>query len=406
MQGLAHPVRGLQFDIEGNDVTAEVRSLRAGVGSSTMSLSGTLARGKPLSTGTFHFTVDRLIAEEWAPPSGGKAPQKVAAPAPTMLPVPIGAFTGAVEIGEVRSGGMRATNISTPVRFDGTNLVAAPIKGSIGTGSFEGSFHVQTPFTKPSYALHMDVKRAPVEQVAAGTIPFSSAVSGFLSGVVDLSGQGFPSAAPNETLKGLLKGTLDDGKLKLTPTVIAVARALGISTGSEIPFTQETHTVRILGSKMLIDQARGDLGQDKAEMNGMVGIDHTLDLNVLLRLAPSRVKGSTALARFAQYARDAEGRLPVGLKITGLDRAPKITVNTEALLSAATKQLTSDVGRQIMSGLAKGLARRPDSLRKADSTLAVDSTRNLETTRKTPADSTAPDPLKKTRDALKKIFGR
>jgi len=47
------------------------------------------------------------------------------------------------------------------------------------------------------------------------------------------------------------------------------------------------------------------------------------------------------LARFAQYARDSEGRLPVGLKITGLDRAPKITINTEALLQTATKQLTS-----------------------------------------------------------------
>ncbi|HXL15537.1 MAG TPA: AsmA-like C-terminal region-containing protein [Methylomirabilota bacterium] len=404
MQGLAHPVRGLQFDVAGDDVSAEVRSLRAGVGSSTLNLSGTLARGKPLSTGTFHITVDRLIAEEWAPPSGGKAPQKVVAPPPAALPVPIGAFTGNVEIGEVRSGGMRATNISTPVRFDGKDLVASPIKGSIGTGSFEGAFNVQTPFTKPSYALHLDVKRAPVEQIAAGTIPFSSAVSGFLSGALDLSGQGFPSAAPNETLKGLLKGTLEDGKLKLTPTVIAVARALGISTGPEIPLTQETHTVRIQGNKMLIEQARGDLGPDKAEMNGMVGIDHTLDLNVLLRLAPNRVKGSTVLARFAQYARDAEGRLPVGLKITGLDRAPRITVNTEQLMAAATKQLTSDVGKQIMSGLVKGLAHRPDSLRKADSTLAADSARNLETTRKAPADSTVSDPLKKVGDVLKNIF--
>ncbi len=404
MQGLARPVRGLQFDIAGSEGKAEIRSLRAGVGSSTFNLTGTLVPGKPLSTGTFHFTADRLIAEEWAPPAGGKAPQRVVAPAPTALPVPIGAFTGNVEIGEVRSGAMRATSITAPVRFDGKDLVAAPIKGAIGTGTFEGAFNVQTPFTKPSYTLHMDVKRAPVEQVAAGTIPFSSAVTGFMSGVLDLSGQGFPSAAPNETLKGLLKGTLEDGKLKLTPTVIAVARALGISMGSEVPFSQETHTVRILGNKMLIDQARGDLGPDKAEMNGAVGIDHTLDLNVLLRLAPSRVKGSTVLARFAQYARDAEGRLPVGLKITGLDRAPRITVNTEQLLAAATKQLTSEVGKQIVGSLVKGLAHRPDSLRKADSTLAADSTRNLQTTRKAPADTTAPDPLRKAGDVLKHIF--
>ena len=406
MQGLARPVRGLQFDVAGNDVSAEIRSFRAGVGSSTVNLTGTIARGKPLSTGTFHVVIDKVIAEEWAPPAGGKAPQKVVAPAPTALPVPIGALTGDVAIGEVRSGGMRATGITTPIRYDGKDLVAAPIKGAIGTGTFEGTFNVQTPFTQPSYVLHMDVKRAPVEQIASGTMPFASAVSGFMSGALDLSGQGFPSASPNETLKGLLKGTVEDGKLKLTPTVVAVARALGISTGEELPFSQASHTVRILGSKLMIDQASGDLGQDKAEMNGLVGLDHTLDLNVLLKLAPARVKGSTALAKFAQYARDSEGRLPVGLKITGLDRAPKITVNTQQLINVATKQITNEAGRKILDGLVKGISHRPDSVRKADSTLAADSTRNQKTVDKTPADSTAQDPLKKTRDALKNIFGK
>ncbi len=400
MQGLAHPVQGLTFDIAGDDVSADIHSIRAKVGSSTMNMSGTVAMGKPLSTATFKMGIDRLVAEEWAPPAGGKAPGKVEAPPPTALPIPIGALNGTVEIGEVRSGTMRATNISTPVRYDGKDLVASPIKGSIGTGTFQGSFNVQTPFTKPSYALHMDVNRAPVEQVAAGTMPFSSAMTGFLTGALDLSGQGFPSASPNETLQGLLKGTLDDGKIKLTPAVIAIARTLGLAEPSEIPFTQLTHTVRIQGSKMLIDQAGGDLGPDKAEMNGSVGLDHTLDLNMLLRLAPSRVKGNTALAKFAQYARDAEGRLPLGLKITGFDRAPKITLNTEQLMRTATKQLTSEAGRKVMSDLVRGLSRPPDTLRQADSTHATDSTRTQATTRATPADST----LRKAGDALKKLF--
>jgi len=406
MQGLAHPVRGLQFDIAGNDVSAEVRSLRAGVGSSTFNLTGTLVRGKPLSTGTFHFTADRLVAEEWAPPSGGKAPQKVVAPPPTALPIPIGAFTGNVEIGEVRSGGMRATNISTPVRYDGKDLVAAPIKGGIGTGTFEGAFSVQTPFSKPSYTLHMDVKRAPVEQVASGTMPFSSAVTGSLSGVIDLSGQGFPSAKPNDTLRGLLQGTLEDGRLKLSPTVIGIARSLGISQASDVPVSQETHTIRILGNKMVIDKASGDLGEDKAEVTGSVGLDRMLDLNVLLRLAPNRVKGSTFLSKLALYARDPEGRLPVTLKIQGPDHAPRIQVNTQALLETATKELGKNVTRSLVENLAKGLARKPDSVGAVDSTIAADSIRNPETAKKPPADSTAVDPLKKTQDALKKIFGK
>lgn len=404
VQGLAHPVRGLQFDADGTEAGANVRSLKARVGSSSMNVSGTLTAGKPLSTGTFRIALDRFVAEEWAPPVGNKAPTKVVAPPPTKLPVPIGAFTGLVEIGEARSGGMRATNISTPVRYDGKDLVAQPIKGAIGTGTFEGSLNIKRPFEKPSYALHMDVKRAPVEQVAAGTIPFSSAVTGFMSGVVDLTGEGLPSARPNDTLKGLLKGSLEDGRVKVSPTLIAIARSLGITQQSDVPVTKASHTVRIVGNKLVIDQARGDLGEDKAEMTGSVGLDHVLDLNLLLRLAPNRVKGSTVLAKLAQYARDSEGRLPVVVKITGLDRAPKITINTQQLMETATKQLGKKVGEKLVSDLVKGLARRPDSVRALDSTLAADSVRNLATSPKTPADSTAADPLKKTRDALKNIF--
>jgi hypothetical protein len=406
MQGLTHPVHGLTFDAEGTDASANLKSLRMQIASSTLDVSGTVVPGKPLSTGTFAIHVDRLIAEEWAPPAGGKAPQKVAAPPPTALPIPIGAFTGSIGIGEVRSGTMRATDISTPVRYDGKDLVAAPIKGSIGTGTFAGTFDMHTPFVKPSYVLHMDVTKAPVEQVAAGTMPFASAVSGFLTGVLDLSGDGFPSPEPNETLRGLLKGNLENGTIKLTPTVIAIARALGLNEPSEIPLTQATQSVRIMGSKMLIDQARGDLGPDKAEMNGSVSLDHSLDLNVLLRLAPNRVKGSSVLARFAQYARDSEGRLPIGLKIFGLDRAPKITINTEALLQTAAKQMQGELGKKAMAELVKGIKGRSDSLHKADSTLVSDSARQAVTPPRKTADSTAADPLKKAGDALKHILGR
>jgi len=406
MQGLTHPMHGLEFDAEGNDASADLKSLRVQIASTTLNVSGTVARGRPLSTGTFAIRADRLIAEEWAPPAGDKAPQKVAAPPPTALPLPIGAFTGSVSIGEARSGNMVATNISTPVRYDGANLVAAPIQGTVGTGSFEGAFTMATPFTKPSYTLHMDVKRAPVEQIASGTIPFSSATTGFLSGVMDLSGQGFPSAKPNDSLKGLLKGTLEDGTIKLSPALVAITHALGLSERTEIPLTQETHSVRILGSKMLIDSAKGDLGADKAEMNGWVSLEHALDLNVLLKLAPNRVKGSSVLARFAQYARDSEGRLPVGLRITGLDRAPKITINTQQLMETATKQMTNEAGKKLVGQLMKGLSSHADSVRKSDSTLVADSARQATTPPAKGADSTAADPLRKAGDALKHILGR
>ena len=111
------------------------------------------------------------------------------------------------------------------------------------------------------------------------------------------------------------------------------------------------------------------------------------------------------LAKFAQYARDSEGRLPVGLRITGLDRAPKITINTEALLQTATKQMQSELGKKALTELVKGMSGRSDSLHRADSTLVADSARQV-TTPPRKADSTAADPLRKAGDALKHILGR
>lgn len=405
VQGLARPVRGLQFDAEGAGNVANIRSMRTNIGSSNVSLTGTVIRGRPLSTGSFHIALDRFLSEEWAPPAGGKAPQKVEAPHPARLPIPIGAFTGSVAIGEAHSGGMVLKNVSVPLRFDGSTLTAAPISASLGSGSVGGSLVVRSLFGSPSYSLHLDVKRAPIQQVAAGTIPFSSAVTGFLTGIVDLSGAGLPSPHANDTMKGLLKGSVEDGKVLLTPTVVAVARALGIVLKSEVTLRDETHSIRVAGRRMLLDMIRGDLEEDKAEMTGSVGLDHTLDLNLLLRLAPSRVAGGGTLAQIARYAKDAEGRVPVDIKITGTDRAPKISLSPSRTLAAAGQTM----GHQIVSQLVKGLARRPDSLRKADSTLKADSAKNVAgTTKPAPAraDSVLVDPLKKARDALKSILGK
>jgi hypothetical protein len=69
-------------------------------------------------------------------------------------------------------------------------------------------------------------------------------------------------------------------------------------------------------------------------------------------------------------------------------------------MRVATKQMTSEVGKRVMSDLVRGISRRPDSLRRVDSTLAVDSARNQEKPHPATADST----LRKAGDALKKLF--
>ena len=48
--------------------------------------------------------------------------------------------------------------------------------------------------------------------------------------------------------------------------------------------------LRIEGGRLLLDKVKGDLGADKFEMTGALGMDKSLNLGLLLRLAPERVR--------------------------------------------------------------------------------------------------------------------
>ncbi|MBI4364514.1 MAG: hypothetical protein HY568_03710, partial [Candidatus Latescibacteria bacterium] len=393
VQGLARPLRGLEFHVEGNEISADVRSLRLSVGSTTANVTGTLVQGKPLGTGTFRIALDRLIAEEWAPTAGGAAPAKPAANAAPPPPVPLRSFDAAVEIGELRSGGMRVKNLTAPVRFDGTNVAVAPIRGAIGTGTLEGALDLRSLLASPRYSLHLDVKRAPVEEVASGTLPFKSAISGLLSGVVDLSGPGFPGPQAGDSLVGSLNGTVEQGKILPSPTLSKLTGSLGLAEQRDVAFQTLTHSLRIAAGRLMLDRIHCDMGADLAEMTGSVGLDRSLDLSLLLRLAPSRFQGGGTLREIARLARDEQGRVPIEVKIGGSDRAPTVSIAPGRALEIMGKQLREKLGSELTGRLTGGAK----SGQPADSGRAAPS----ET-----ADSGASDPLKKGREALKRLLGK
>jgi len=382
--GLAHPLKGLGFDVDGDMAVANVRSLDLTVGSTTAHVDGTIKQEKPLGTGTFRIVLDRFVAEEWAPPPGAKGtPPKARAAPQAPPPIPLRSLNATLEIGEVRSGTMRIRNLVAPIRFQGSDLSVAPITGAIGTGSLQGGLDVTSLIANPSYTLHLDVKRAPVQEFVSGTLPFRSSVSGFLNGAVDLKGPGLPGAEATTSLVGSLTGSVEDGVLLPSAPLSKITGMLGLGAGdSEVAFKQITHSIRIAGGRMLLDKIRGDLGADLMEMSGSVGLDRSLDLNLLLRLAPSRVKGGGTLAEIARYARDEQGRVPVEIKITGSDKAPVVSIKPGRAMEIAGKQLQQKLGAELARQLAGS---KPDSAR---------------------TDSAAADPLKKGREALRRLLGK
>lgn len=394
--GVQPPIRRLQFQLAGDAERIDVRSLEATIGSTTAAVTGAVTMGKPLGTGVFTARLDRFIAEEWAPPVPAKGTAARAAPAPASpaAALPFRLLTADVTIGELRQGTMTVRDLTMPVRFQDGTLTVEPIRGAIGSGTIAGGLTVRDLAAKPSYALRLDVRKAPVEEFARGLIPFKLGLTGALSGNVDLSGPGLPGAEVSNSLRGNLTGTVEQGRIAETETVRKIRGALGLDADADMAFKTISHVLRIEGGKLLLDKVRGDLGPDKFELSGALGIDKSLNLGLLLRLAPERVKGSSALARLARYARDADGRLPLELSIGGTTEAPRVQLKAGKFLDIAGRGLKENLAQSLSKSLSEKLA-APKKGGATDSTGAVvDSGAALE------------DPLQKSRDALRRLLGK
>ncbi len=384
--GLARPVSRMGFDVRGDERSVSIRSFQVTVGSTTASLTGTVLPGKPLGTGAFRASLDRFVAEEWAPPPGpdGKpAPPAAAAPA-AVPPIPLRSFDAMVTIGELRSGKMIVRDVVVPVKYEGGTLTAAPITGRIGTGTIAGGLTLNDLVSKPSYTLNLNVKRAPVEELSAGLLPFQLGMTGFASGIVDLAGPGMPGASVADSLRGALSGTVEDGRILETPTILGLRNALGLGGGGggagDLAFKTLTHSLRIDRGRLLLDKMKGDVGKDLFEMAGSMGLDKSLNLDLLLRLAPDRIKGGTAFADLARYARDKDGRLPLNIKVTGTALAPKFSIKGGKTFEVAGAKLQEELLRSLAASGKRDSAA-------TDSTAAV-------------------DPLKQGREALKRLLGK
>jgi hypothetical protein len=399
--GLTRPLSHLDFHLNGDEQVATVNTLQATVGSTTAKVTGTIHQGKPLGTGTFQVAIDKLVAEEWAPPvskdgAKGAAPAGKAAPA-AVPPIPFSSFDGSVTIGELHSAKLVLRDVVVPVRYAGGTLTAAPIKAAIGTGSVAGEAKLQSlTGPEPSYALHFDVKRAPVQDLASGLIPFQIGIGGVANGLIDLSGPGLPGPTVTDQLRGAITGSVEDGKLVETPVVTGLRSALGLGSAetnpSALAFKTLTHSLRIEAGRLLLDKVKGDLGKDLFEMTGSMGLDKSLNLNLLLRLAPERIQGKSALAAFAQYARDDKGRLPIQIQVGGNAMKPTFSVKPQKLLEGAGEKLKQDLVRQITESAEKKKQQQQSAA--GDSAAAR-------------SDSTAAkDPLKQGRDALERLLGK
>lgn len=349
MPGVARPIRRLTFAVSGTRTTAKVNSLEAVAGSSTARVTGTMSLGA-VRSGNFDVAVDRLVAEEWTGASRSSVRLDSGPPAGQQSKPPFESIVANMRIGELRNRGLIVRDVSVPVRFAQGKLVADPIRGAIGGGTVEGALDVAGVGTRPAFTLHLDLKQVPVEDVVSGLLPVRLPITGTLSDVVDLRGSGYPGPEAAATMSGTVAGKVERGLLKQNAALKQLRQALGGGSPAEVPFQTILHSVRIGDGKLLLDKVTGDLGRDVFSIAGSVGFDQNLNLSAILRLSPSRVEGGGFLAQLASYGKDAEGRVPVEVKITGSALSPKVSVQPGRLLETAGKGLVEQQLGKLLTG--------------------------------------------------------
>ncbi|MGE5178066.1 MAG: AsmA-like C-terminal region-containing protein [Bacteroidota bacterium] len=370
MPSVSRPIRRLTFAVAGNQKTATIQSLEAVVGSTTANVTGQVTLG-PVKSGTFDVKVDRLVADEWTGGAGtGVRLDAVEAADAAKSKPPLSSVVATMRIGELRNRGLVVHDVVAPVRFAQGKLVADPIVGKIGSGSVQGALDVTGVGAKPAFTLHLDLSQVPVEDVIAGLLPVRLPLSGALTDVIDLRGSGYPGPEAAATMTGTVAGKIERGLFRQSAALKQLRETLGGESPSEVAFQTLTHSARIQGGKLMLDKVSGDLGKDLFSITGAVGFDQTLDLNALLRLAPGRVTGSTFLAQLASYGKDAEGRVPIEVKITGNALSPKVTVQPARFIESAGAGFVKEEVGKLLGGnnparpggaLADSAAHRPDS---------------------------------------------
>jgi len=171
-----------------------------------------------------------------------------------------------------------------------------------------------------------------------------------------LKGDGFPGPQAANSMAGTIAGTIEGGSLRQTPALKQLRSLLGAEAPTDIPFEVIKHAARIDAGKLLLDKVNGDLGKDLFAVSGALGFDQSLDLDVMLKLASSRVEGGGFIAQMARYGKDADGRIPIEVKITGTALAPRVIVKPGKLIQAAGGEMLKEQLTKLVGGGRKDSA--------------------------------------------------
>jgi uncharacterized protein involved in outer membrane biogenesis len=255
---------------------------------------------------------------------------------------------GKVEITRFRNQRLDLQDVVANVAFEPA-VVTVPsfaLRAYGGTAQGSARFGFEDP-ANPSFRVagHAD---------SIGVDPFLSAwsaaarglVSGAASTNFDLSGDGVKPAQLSTSLTAMGLALLADGRLG-GPVMEAIAAATRTPSLREVRFHDLRLPFRVEHGRVVTDSLRFRVGAGAWLASGAAGFDGSLDYAVSATL-PAEIVGRSGLAQSlaSGLLSDAQGNLLVDLRVTGNGRAPRVTLNQQAMRERLAGRASSLIQQQ------------------------------------------------------------
>lgn len=161
-----------------------------------------------------------------------------------------------------------------------------------------------------------------------------------------------------ETVAGDGQMTLADGRLIAWPVLQALAERLGVPALDTLAFQQWNGSLRFAGPRLLLRDSKLTAGDAEIQLAGWFDVNGTLDIGGTI-LAPaewtSRLPGQAA--RLAAAGARPDGRIPVGVAITGTAAKPGLQLDFSEAAGQAARAARERAEQEAKAEAQKALQR-------------------------------------------------
>ena len=271
---------------------------------------------------------------------------------------------GTVKVDRAMYKGLAARNFSMAFDLAKGILTVQELSAQAYGGQFDSNMSVDLNKPGMAYKGNMGLQSMQAGDFSSALVQkLAGMLSGSLESAITFSGAGTTWQQISKVLTADGTFALTDGGIKGTPVSNSIANLLNLQELRDFSYKNIAGTFTIVeGGKVKIKTNLQGNDLD-AEVEGIIGLDGSLDLPLTFHLSPALADKLKSRASFAQYLSDDQGGTTLHLKLAGTLKNPKPTLDMKGVQKQLQKSLQNKVLEQLdSSGESSGDKASPEKI--------------------------------------------